>query len=161
MYKEDLVLNNQQWLICHKTKPTKPTKHCEEPIENKPLCKIFSTSRTHKNVLHVQAVTKGNWWLPLQELDSTGCPISNFSFWIFSLIILHAICRDFQQNNTPFKSLTPLLSCYVVKSFCKISHHSGYSVLDSPNINLCNFWFFAKLKVPLKGRIYQTIEEIK
>ena len=21
MYKEDLVLNNQQWLICHKTKP--------------------------------------------------------------------------------------------------------------------------------------------
>ena len=26
MYKEDLVLNNRQWLICHKTKPnqTKP-----------------------------------------------------------------------------------------------------------------------------------------
>ena len=26
MYKEDLVLDNQQWLICHKTKPnqTKP-----------------------------------------------------------------------------------------------------------------------------------------
>ena len=21
MYKEDLALNNQQWLICHKTKP--------------------------------------------------------------------------------------------------------------------------------------------
>ena len=21
MYKEDLVLNNQQWLICHKTQP--------------------------------------------------------------------------------------------------------------------------------------------
>ena len=26
MYKEDLALNNLQWLICHKTKPTKPTK---------------------------------------------------------------------------------------------------------------------------------------
>ena len=24
MYKEDLALNNQQWLICHKTQPTKP-----------------------------------------------------------------------------------------------------------------------------------------
>ena len=23
MYKEDLVLNNQQWLICHKPNPTK------------------------------------------------------------------------------------------------------------------------------------------
>ena len=23
MYKEDLALNNLQWLICHKTKPTK------------------------------------------------------------------------------------------------------------------------------------------
>ena len=24
MYKKDLALNNLQWLICHKTKPTKP-----------------------------------------------------------------------------------------------------------------------------------------
>ena len=23
MYKEDLALNNQQWLICHKTKPNR------------------------------------------------------------------------------------------------------------------------------------------
>ena len=23
MYKEDLALNNLQWLICHKTQPTK------------------------------------------------------------------------------------------------------------------------------------------
>ena len=23
MYKQDLALNNQQWLICHKTKPNK------------------------------------------------------------------------------------------------------------------------------------------
>ena len=23
VYKEDLTLNNQQWLICHKTNPTK------------------------------------------------------------------------------------------------------------------------------------------
>ena len=23
MYKEELALNNQQWLICHKTKPNK------------------------------------------------------------------------------------------------------------------------------------------
>ena len=28
MYKKDLALNNQQWLICHKTKPsqTKPNQ---------------------------------------------------------------------------------------------------------------------------------------
>ena len=25
MYKQDLVLNNQQWLLCHK-KPTKPNQ---------------------------------------------------------------------------------------------------------------------------------------
>ena len=29
MYKEDLVLNNQQWLICYKTQPnsTKPNNN--------------------------------------------------------------------------------------------------------------------------------------
>ena len=26
MYKKDLALDNLQWLLCHKTHPTKPTR---------------------------------------------------------------------------------------------------------------------------------------
>ena len=34
MYKQDLVLNNLQWLVCHKTQPnqTKPTYLRNEKI---------------------------------------------------------------------------------------------------------------------------------
>ena len=28
MYKEDLALNNQEWLICHKTKPNYISQPC-------------------------------------------------------------------------------------------------------------------------------------
>ena len=27
MYKEDLVLNNLRWLICHETQPNYPSRH--------------------------------------------------------------------------------------------------------------------------------------
>jgi hypothetical protein len=30
----------------------------------------------------------------------------------------------------------------------------------SPDLAPCDFWFFPKLKSPLKGRRYQTVEEI-
>ncbi len=33
MHKKDLALNNQQWLICHKTQPTnQPTNQSYNPI---------------------------------------------------------------------------------------------------------------------------------
>ena len=35
MYKEDLAFNNQQWLICHKTKPNS-TKPNPKPNQTKP-----------------------------------------------------------------------------------------------------------------------------
>ena len=36
MYKEDLALNNQQWLICHKTQINEQTIiKCVEKIEEK------------------------------------------------------------------------------------------------------------------------------
>jgi hypothetical protein len=31
----------------------------------------------------------------------------------------------------------------------------------SPDLALCDFWLFSKLKMPLKGRRFQTANEIK
>ena len=31
----------------------------------------------------------------------------------------------------------------------------------SPDLALCNFWLFPKLKSPLKGKGFQTIDEIQ
>ena len=33
MYKKDLAFNNQQWLICHKTKPNQ-TKYCAYGVQS-------------------------------------------------------------------------------------------------------------------------------
>ena len=41
MYKNDLVLNNQQWLICHKMKKTNEAK--KHPWLNYLHCSFFST----------------------------------------------------------------------------------------------------------------------
>ena len=34
MLKQDLVLNKQQWLICHKTKQTQMLQNSESPNNN-------------------------------------------------------------------------------------------------------------------------------
>ena len=48
MYKEDLALNNQQWLICHEPKPNQ-TKHIlfnSQPSTT--ILAIFNTNRIIK-----------------------------------------------------------------------------------------------------------------
>ena len=40
MYKHDLVLNNQKWLICHKTKPNKLLRILSQ-IKNKEITVLF------------------------------------------------------------------------------------------------------------------------
>ena len=45
--------------------------------------------------------------------------------------------------------------------FGKISNHPGDSAPYSPDSASCDFWHFAKLKSPLKERIFQTIGEIQ
>ena len=42
MYKEDLALNNLQWLICHKTKPNQIGKNCRKIVYN---C-VYAVDRT-------------------------------------------------------------------------------------------------------------------
>ena len=45
--------------------------------------------------------------------------------------------------------------------FCKISNHSDDSAPYSPDLVSCDFWLFPKLKSPLKGKRFQTIDEIQ
>ena len=45
--------------------------------------------------------------------------------------------------------------------FDKTSNHPGDSAPLSPDLVPCNFWLFPKLKSPLKGKGFQTINEIQ
>ena len=53
-------------------------------------------------------------------------------------------------------------SCIVshAKFFGKTSNHPGDSAPYSPDLVPCDFWSFPKLKLPLKGKVFQTISEI-
>jgi len=48
-----------------------------------------------------------------------------------------------------------------VQTFGKTSHHLGLSAPYRPDLAPCDFWLFSKLKFPLKGKIFQTANEIK
>ena len=45
--------------------------------------------------------------------------------------------------------------------FGKTSNHPGDLAPYSPDLAPCNFWLFPKLKSPLKGKSFQTIDEIQ
>ena len=42
--------------------------------------------------------------------------------------------------------------------FCETSTHPGDSAPYSPDLVPCNFWLFPKLKSPLRGKRFQTVE---
>ena len=49
MYKEDLAINNLQWMICHKTKPNQTKKPLGRPcISDMKNMKIISTFQVRK-----------------------------------------------------------------------------------------------------------------
>ena len=61
------------------------------------------------------------------------------------------------HNNMPAHA-----SCLVQRFFCKISNHPGDSApLFSRDLVPCDFWLFPKLKSPLKGKRFQTINKIQ
>ena len=45
--------------------------------------------------------------------------------------------------------------------FGEMSNHPGDSAPYSPDLAPCNFWLFPKLKSPLKGKGFQTCDEIQ
>ena len=47
------------------------------------------------------------------------------------------------------------------KFFCETSNHPGDSAPFSPDMALWDFWIFLKLKSPLKGKRFQTVDEIQ
>ena len=51
-------------------------------------------------------------------------------------------------------------SC-VAQFFGETSNHPGDSAPLQPSFGACDFWLFPKLKVPLKGKRFQTISEIQ
>ena len=45
--------------------------------------------------------------------------------------------------------------------FCETSNHPGDSAPLQPSFGPCDFWLFPKLNSPLKGKRFQTIDEIQ
>ena len=60
------------------------------------------------------------------------------------------------HNNAPAHS-SPLVQTLLVKHRITQVCQPPYS----PDLALCDFWLFSKLKLPLKGRRFQTANEIK
>ena len=54
-------------------------------------------------------------------------------------------------------------SCFMsCAEFCgETSNHPGDSAPYSPDLATCDFWLFPKLKSPLKGKRFQTADEIQ
>ena len=52
-----------------------------------------------------------------------------------------------------------IMSC--AEFFIETSNYSGDSVPYSPDLAPCDFWLFPKLNSPLKGKRFQTIDEIQ
>ena len=50
---------------------------------------------------------------------------------------------------------------FCAEVFCETSNHPGDSAPYSPDLAPCDFWLFWKLKSPLKGKRFQTIDEIQ
>ena len=66
---------------------------------------------------------------------------------------------DWQLNHynaSAHASLTPH-----AEFFGETSNHPGDSGPYSPNLVPCDFWLFPKLKSPIKGKRFQTIDEIR
>ena len=45
--------------------------------------------------------------------------------------------------------------------FGETSNHPGDSAPDSPDLVPCDIWLFPELKSPLKGKRFQTLDEIQ
>ena len=52
-------------------------------------------------------------------------------------------------------------SCLVQSFFCETLNHPGDSVPYSPYFAPCDFWLFPKIKSPLEGKRFQTVNEIQ
>ena len=64
--------------------------------------------------------------------------------------------RHFHQDNTPVHN-SILVTDYLSKMCIKTVPQPRYS----PDLALCDFWLFPKLKEKLRGWLYETIEEMK
>ena len=62
----------------------------------------------------------------------------------------------FLQDNAPVNN-SMLVTDYLTKVGIKADPHRPYS----PDLVLCDFWLFPKLKENLRGCRYETIEEMK
>ena len=62
----------------------------------------------------------------------------------------------FQQDNAPVHNCI-LVTDYLTKMGTKTAPHPPYS----PDLALCDFWLFPRLKENLRGCRYETIEEMK
>ena len=98
MYKPDLALNNQQWLICHKTKP-----NTKEVV-------IFPDKK-------VNNTNKLDFWQSTEGFHKFGFLICLRYFSKYSLFCIHV--------NTGFKNRNHLKKCWLVGCVLWCINHCG------------------------------------
>ena len=63
------------------------------------------------------------------------------------------------HNNAPIHAPHPMQSVLVKHQITQVTQSHYKSV--GPDLVTCNFWLFPKQKSPLKGKRFQTIDEIQ
>ncbi|KAG5309479.1 MOS1T transposase, partial [Acromyrmex insinuator] len=71
------------------------------------------------------------------------------------------LTRDWCQNRLHYDNAPSHTSLVVRDHFAKNSTHIILQPPYSPDLAPCDFWLFSKLKRPLRGHRFETIEEIK
>ena len=95
------------------------------------FCINLEYSSTETIWMIQKAAAMGNWWLAASSWQTT-CPLMH-----------HVSCRVFLWNIKSHRWLSPP------------------SPPQSPDLVPCNSWIFPKLKSCLKGKRFQTIDEIQ
>ena len=155
-----LVTCNESWIYCYDPETKRQSsqwKHAGSPRHKK----ARQSKSTHKLLM-------------IPFFDSTGMI---YMHWVptgqtvnkeyYVEVLRKRFCRKrpalfksgqwhFHQDNAPVHN-SILVTDYLTKMGIKTVPHPSYS----PDVALCDFWLFPKLKEKLRGCCYETIEEMK
>ena len=138
MYKEDLVLNNLQWLVCHKTK----LNHIYKQADPKFLKVSYSDTRPNKGIIKCHI----NNYLCLPDISTKMKKNSFFSFSTFSFhLFLLSFIFQLSLSSNFFFSFPSSSFFFPFISYPPTSLSSSSSFFSVPSYDFINDWFFQVL----------------
>ena len=93
-------------------------------------------------------------WICIKFFINLNVPLRKLLGWFRRPQLWETGDWQLHHNNLPTHAL------YLTQRFLKkIAHMTQHPY--SPDLATCNFWHFSKLKLPLKGKRFQTMDEVQ